>query len=258
VVTTVVGFKNPNGAVLAADSQVTFGKGRNFMAFNQYYKLNQLGDLPIVTGMWGSGSVSGLDIPSAMTDFWNTSMKGQRPKNWRVQELSAALLEYFKEMIGDRKDSLQMLVAGYSSDSPYPDLYEFSTNWEAVSDVATGQRSVIVWRGVTDAIRTLWWGYGPNLEQVMKRAGVEKEKREKVKSMMHDAWAWGPERMTFNMPIEAAAELCEFLVNLECTRQFYWPGTPQSSPPIDVAVVTIHGVKWMKRKPGARFLDSPQ
>lgn len=250
--TTVVSYKNPNGVVIAADSQVTFG-GRNPTAFNHYYKVNQLGTLPIITGMWGSGSVQGQDVSTALEEFWQTRFDGRQPKKWKVQEVSAALHEFFREGIGDSKNSLNMLVAGYSSRTFYPDLYEFSTDGQQVHEVSSGQHSVIVWRGLSDAIRTLWWGYGPNLDNIMKKAGItDKQQRTSVLDRMSDAWAWGPDRLAFNMPIEDAAELVEFLVNLECARQRFWPGMSRSSGPVDVAVVTVHGVRWLKRKEGAK------
>jgi len=250
--TTVVSYKNPNGVVIAADSQVTFG-GRNPTAFNHYYKVNQLGDLPIITGMWGTGSVQGQDISTALEEFWQTRFDGKPPKKWKVQEIGAALHEFFKERLTNSRDTLNMLVAGYSSRTFYPDLYEFSTDGQQVHEVSGGQKSIIVWRGITDAIRTLWWGYGPNLDNVMKKAGVtDKRQRTDIMDQMSAAWAWGPARLNFNMPIEDAAELAEFLVDLECSRQRFWPGMARSSVPVDVAVVTVHGVHWMKRKDGAR------
>ena len=251
--TTVVGYKNPNGVVIAADSQVTFG-GRNPTAFNHYYKVNQVGTLPVITGMWGTGTIQGLDTTSLLMEFWQTRYKGKEPSSWTVQEVSAALHEYLREKIADQpRDALMMLVGGYSSKTFYPELYEFSTKCDKVNEVSSGQNSIIVWRGITDAIRTLWWGYGPSLDSLMRRAGVKDKKvRDEVLKQMSAAWAWGPERMAFNMPIEDAAELAEFLVELECARQRFWPGMSKTSGPVDVAVVTVHGVRWLKRKEGAR------
>lgn len=251
--TTVVGYKNANGVVIAADSQVTFGNNRSQNAFTNYYKVNQLGSLPIITGMWGSATLQGQNVPTVLEEFWQTRFNGNQPKKWTVQEISSALHEFLKERTESPKNQLNMLVAGYSSKTFYPDLYEFSTDKERVHKVSEGQQSMILWRGITDAIRTLWWGYGPNLENIMKKAGVsDKKQRAEVMKKMSDAWAWGPARMNFNMPIEDAAELVEFLVNLECIRQRFWPGIARSSGSVDVAVVTVHGVNWIKRKEGVR------
>ena len=252
---TVVAFKNPNGLVLAADSQVTFGRSRDSNIFQSYYKVNQVGALPILTGMWGAGFLCGHDVSTALKEFWHTRFEDRTPDSWTVHEVAEDLLAFFRDKAGGRtsKNALQMLVGGYSKGVFYPDLLEFSTARTTVTPVSEGEHSIVVWRGISQGIRTLWWGYGPNFDSILKKNGVVDPKvRQAIQDQMQKAWAWGPERMSFNMPIENAARLCEFLVNLEVVRQQCWPGTTRTSGPVDVAVVTAGGVRWVHRKEGVR------
>ncbi len=250
---TIVALKNPNGFVIAGDSRVTFGGCGSPTYFDNYHKINQIGELPILTGMWGSGTIQGKNVPTLLAEFWHTRFRGRLPKSWTVQEIAAALLEFLKEQVKDPKNTtLNMLVGGYSSRSFYPDLYELSTSWEAVNEVSKGNNSIIVWRGVTDGIRTLWWGYGPDLDKVLENSGITEENvRKAVINQMEKNWAWGPQRMAFNMPIEDAAQLCKFLVDVEIFKQKFWPGPARTAPPVDVAAVTVNGVRWFARKEGA-------
>ncbi len=266
--TTIVTFKVSDGIVMGADSAMTTRKGRlGTNRYDSYEKLNQIGNLPVVTAMWGNALTAGRTVRSLVWEFARTkgydAPVGDIP-DWTMEQVARGLADFIEKQVTKDKDcnckpgKLELLVSGYSAGRFKPEQWHVKFPQGTVTLRQAEDQLALTWDGVNDDIRTLWWGAHPGLAKIMRKHGVDAETVSAVLKDLHQQAAWGPQRVDFSMPVREAAGLVEFLLTVQVTAERYKPKLARSAPPIDIAIVRYDGVHWVRHKtPWSLSSNSP-
>ena len=260
--TTIVSFKIPDGIVVAADSAMTTKKGKlGANRYDSYEKLCQVGQLPVVVAMWGSALTGGRTVANLVNEFARIQgYEDPSTSHWTMGELAEELAGHVQQAAEEGKNcgcataKLDLLLSGYSKDRPFPEQWHLRFPKGAVKRRYAERGLAISWDGVTEDIRTLWWGHHPSLARILTKHGVSQEQQRAILKDLEARAAWGPERVDFAMPLADAARLVEFLVWVQVTAERFRPGLARSAGPIDVVVVRQEGVTWLRRKSVGRLL----
>ncbi len=260
--TTIVTFKTPDGIVQAADSAMTTRKAKlGANRYDSYEKLCQVGRLPVVVAMWGSALTGGRTVANLVRHFaWTRGYDDPSESEWTMAALAEELAEYVLGVLeegtdcGCRASKLDLLLSGYSKGRPFPEQWHLRFPKGTVKRRYGERALAISWDGVTEDIRTLWWGHHPSLGRILSKHGLSQDEQQAVLKDLEARAAWGPERVDFAMPLADAARLVEFLVWVQVTAERFRPGLARSAGPIDVVVVRQEGVTWLRRKSLHRLL----
>ncbi len=253
--TTIVTFKVSDGIVMGADSAMTTNKGKlGSNRYDSYHKLNPIGDYPLVTAMWGAGYINGRTVGSLVHEYSRSGRKALGKDQWTVEGVANDLAEFIDQHF-QRKDCdtcpgkhLEMLVSGYSSGAYQGEQWHLQFPGGKVQRRQGPDDLALSWDGVTEDIRTLWWGHHPRLHSVLTKHGMDSEKAQEAVRELENETAWGPQRVDFSMPVQDAAELVAFLIQVQATAERFKPTPIRTAPPIDLAVVRYDGVHWISRK----------
>lgn len=250
--TTVVGFKVPDGIVLGADSAMTVTRSLGDNRYDSYHKLSVVCGLPIATAMWGRGALGQRTVPSMVEEF-SVEKSMLRATAWSVEDVATELWRFMQAQHDALPPQggqvpLHMLVAGYSKGSYHGQMWRFDIPGDGPKLHADLKALTISWFGVTEGIQTLWWGHSPALHEVLTEEGVPHDVVHRVVRKLRERSALGPERLDFGMPLQNAVDLVAFLIGVEVTRERYTPGLARSAPPLDLLVVRPGGVHWVQRK----------
>jgi len=263
-------MKVNDGIVLAADSATTI-LGRDPTGatgvVNIYDNANKIFNLrkglPIGAITWGAGSIGQASITTLAKDFRRKITSNQEnefnidPQNYTIKEVA----EKFKKFIyndlyinefKDWKDkpSLGFMIVGYSSGATLAEEWRIDIingSCDGPNQVRDQKTSGLTWNGEPEAITRLYLGFGSAMPQILKEAGLEDDKINKIIELCKLRLT--VPMVTPPMPIQDAIDLAEYLVETTVKFSKFAPGAPTVGGPIEIAAITKHeGFKWVKRK----------
>ena len=113
-----------------------------------------------------------------------------------------------------------------------------------------------VWRGSTDAVKTLWWGADLHaLKHALAEHGVEGDAATGIVAEVKRRSAWGPARTNWGMPLSSAVELVRFQLGLQITAERFLPGRGSCGFPTQLLAINNAGLRWIDR-PFPDFLSA--
>ena len=268
--TIAISMKVNDGIVLAADSATTI-LGRDPTGatgvVNIYDNANKIFNLrkglPIGAITWGAGSIGQASITTLAKDFRRKITSNQEnefnidPQNYTIKEVA----EKFKKFIyndlyinefKDWKDkpSLGFMIVGYSSGATLAEEWRIDIingSCDGPNQVRDQKTSGLTWNGEPEAITRLYLGFGSAMPQILKEAGLEDDKINKIIELCKLRLT--VPMVTPPMPIQDAIDLAEYLVETTVKFSKFAPGAPTVGGPIEIAAITKHeGFKWVKRK----------
>jgi len=268
--TIAISMKVNDGIVLAADSATTI-LGRDPTGatgvVNIYDNANKIFNLrkglPIGAITWGAGSIGQASIATLAKDFRRKITSNQEnefnidPQNYTIKEVA----EKFKKFIyndlyinefKDWKDkpSLGFMIVGYSSGATLAEEWRIDIingSCDGPNQVRDQKTSGLTWNGEPEAITRLYLGFGSAMPQILKEAGLEDDKINKIIELCKLRLT--VPMVTPPMPIQDAIDLAEYLVETTVKFSKFAPGAPTVGGPIEIAAITKHeGFKWVKRK----------
>jgi|GEM_PF-2391247 len=243
-------FVARTGVVLGTDSRVTTRFSEGETREDAYPKLVQFGSLPVALGMVGVGAYGGLDFRALVAETHRRFCRARGEDGSdaeSVESVARAFAATAAEIALDAGSSAQMnvLVAGYSPGGAFGELWEVRL---PAGDVSSQTRTspTFVWRGQTEAVKTLWWGANLGaLQASLDEAGVARETARAVMDGVKRRAAWGPERTNWGMPLSSAVDLVRFQLELQIANERFMPGRGTCGPPTQIVAINDAGLRWM-------------
>ena len=246
-------FVARTGVVLGTDSRVTTRFAEGETREDAYPKLVQFGSLPVALGMVGVGAYGGLDFRALVAETHRRFCRAQGSADADpvAGETVEAVARMFAETAGGlARDAganaeMDVLVAGYSPGGAFGELFEVRLpTGEVTSQTRTSP--TFVWRGQTEAVKTLWWGANLGaLQASLDEAGVAAETARAVMDGVKKRVAWGPERTNWGMPLSSAVDLVRFQLELQIAHERFMPGRQTCGPPTQIVAINDAGLRWM-------------
>ncbi|MFT5430000.1 MAG: hypothetical protein ACI9OJ_000673 [Myxococcota bacterium] len=252
---TAICFVARTGIVLGTDSRVTTTFPEGTTREDAYPKLVQYGDRPVALAMVGAGFYGGRNFRALLAETWESQTAENQHQT--VEEVARAFADVAGTIARDSgaKTGMNVLVAGYSSDHPFGELWEVFLPSGKVQLQARDTQT-IVWRGQADAIRTLWWGADlHSLNHALEAADVDKAKAKSIVADIKKRAAWGPQRTNWGMPLSSAVELVRFQLNVQIEAERFRPGRGACGAPTQILAINSGGLRWFDR-PFADFLSA--
>ena len=267
--TIAVSLKVNDGVVLAADSAMTLfnDKGQVINVYNNANKIvNLYEDLPIGLISWGSGSIGNASISTLAKDLRHR-FKGKvaqfktwklNPKTYTLERVAHKTREFFFDELyssaysnlkKENRPRLGIIIAGYSAGEQYAEEWQIQIDkgeCDRPNLLRKKEYTGINWRGETEIIYRILWGYGTKLSEALEKAEIAEDKIEPVIEQIGSMLALN--LCPAPMPIKDAIDLAEFFVDvtIKCSR--FSSGAPTVGGPIKLAVITKHeGFKWVKK-----------
>ncbi|TNF35575.1 MAG: hypothetical protein EP329_06100 [Deltaproteobacteria bacterium] len=244
-------FVARTGVVLGTDSRVTTRFTEGETREDAYPKLVQFGSLPVALGMVGVGAYGGLDFRALVAETHRSFCRGQAEDETGPAERVEAVARLFADTVaGIARDAgataeMNVLVAGYSPGAAFGELWEVRLPTGEVTS-ATRAAPTFVWRGQTDAVKTLWWGaHLGALQASLDEAGVAPDVAKAVTDGIKRRTAWGPERTNWGMPLSSAVDLVRFQLELQIAYERFMPGRGTCGPPTQIVAINDAGLRWM-------------
>lgn len=241
-------FVARTGIVLGTDSRVTTRFPEGATREDAYPKLVQYGDLPIAMAMVGAGAYAGRDFRALVAETWHAAANSaEAPTSVEgVANLFAEVAGEIARASGAGDDRrMNVIVAGFSPGAAFGELWEVQLPAGKVALQARDTQT-FVWRGSTDAVKTLWWGADLHaLGHAMVEAGVEPEQRRKVVAAVKKRSAWGPERTNWGMPLSSAVELVRFQLDVQIQAERWLPGRGTCGAPTQILAINSGGLHWI-------------
>ncbi|MCP4363168.1 MAG: hypothetical protein GY796_34640 [Chloroflexi bacterium] len=271
----VIVVKVSEGLVLAADSAATLS-GRVLgpsgvleegilQTFYNAKKLLQIGsDLPIGVLTWGQAYIGQRTIESLVREWeynsgWQ-SLELFREKNtdetYSVEACAKGLLahlsnahqEEFKDMPEEGRPGLGIVVAGYSEQGFFPEIWRFVLPFD--KDI-TNQRPDINgkpdfganWFGITEPAVRLHFGRDDGVMQIIS------EKYDIPMEELHEALNPLQYQIPFpQMPLQDAIEYANYMINVVIGRFRFVIGPELCGGQIDIAAITQREFHWLSKK----------
>ena len=265
--------KVSEGLVLGADSAATL-RGRVegpggvqegvLKTFLNAKKLLQIGDFPIGLFTWGQAFV-GLRTVESLVREWEYA-KGWQSQgqygarhdedSFRVHACAEGLREHFtkvydeefKDLPKERRPGLGLVVAGYSQEAFFPEIWRFVLPLDEVVHDQRPERDGkpdlgASWFGTTEPIVRLHWGRDDAvIEIVSERFGIPKnDVREALAPLQYQV----PFAV---MPLQDAIDYARYLLNVAVGRYRFVVGPELCGGEIEIAVVTQREFRWISRK----------
>lgn len=271
--TVALALKVHDGVVLAADSASTLmavNPAGELAVLNVYYHANKIVNLykgkPIGFMTWGAGGIGTASIYTLAKDL-RKRLTGEDernreewildPQKYQLKDVADKVREFFFDEHyqtaygkSPKKPSIGFCVAGYSSDSTHPEIYEIKIgegNCTAAELKQKENEIGITCMGMGDAIVRLFKGYAPELPSVLIEMGIGEDQLDQA--MKHIDSRLLRQMVTAAMPIQDAIDLAIFLVDTTISFNRFCHGPQTVGGPVDVAAITKHeGFKWVKRK----------
>ena len=263
--TIAVCAKVSEGLVLGADSLMIVEDIDSQMkkpivanTFKNVKKLHQLEGYPIGILSWGTESIGPRNIVSLVDEFDHSLPDYNDNIDYTVEEISQSFFNFIKkkcEKINPerlKRFELGIAINGFSRGEFFPNEFKFtlpfSTKIEEVRpNDSNGNPSFgVSWYGRYDAIVRLHMGcdFGLRMEitEILLKKGMEIEEINKIFSEYEYSSNFS------SMPLQDAINFVSYLINLMCGRCRFYSGTPFCGGPIDIAVITYKGFKWIKSK----------
>ncbi|MFT7622364.1 MAG: hypothetical protein ACI9WU_001537 [Myxococcota bacterium] len=238
-------FVARTGIVLGTDSRVTttFGEGATWE--DAYPKLVQFGDRPVALAMVGAGAFGGRDFRSLIAETWREH-EGALPET--IEDVARAYAQTAGRIARDAGATQRMdvLVAGYSPGNAFGELWEVILPAGEVTAQARPQSQTFVWRGQTDAVKTLWWGADLHaLRQSLEKNEVPRETADAVIAELRERVAWGPTRTNWGMPLSSAVDIVRFQLDLQIQAERFLPGRGRCGAPTQIVAINDSGLTWI-------------
>lgn len=271
--TIAIAIKVNDGIVLATDSRSSIidrranGSWAVLHAYDHANKtVNLYKGLPIGVVTSGIGTIGYRSIATIAKEFRELLTGDTRP-DWKLDPSAYTIdhvAQLFHTYVHDEgyvqefanwpeKPELSFLIAGYSSGSRFPEVWELAYTKNGDSRVVCAlspDDCGIQWLGDGEAISRLVFGYGGRLPGILLSEGVEQQKVDNLFSpggpirQQMKVTLWSPE-----MPIQDAIELADFLVHTTARYTQFIPGGATVGGPTEIAALTRHeGFKWVRRK----------
>ena len=260
-------FVARTGIVLGTDSRVTTRFAEGETREDAYPKLVQFGSLPVALGMVGVGAYGGLDFRALVAETHRRFCRAQsagdeaaRPSDG-VESVARAFAETAGSLAREAGATAEMdvLVAGYSPGGAFGELWEVHLPAGHVTS-QTRASPTFVWRGQTDAVKTLWWGANLGaLHAALEEAGVGPDAAQAVVDGVKRRAAWGPERTNWGMPLSSAVDLVRFQLDLQIAYERFMPGRGTCGPPTQIVAINDAGLRWIDQpfEPFAQVARTP-
>jgi len=244
-------FVARTGIVLGTDSRVTTRFADGETREDAYPKLVQFGSLPVALAMVGVGAYGGLDFRALVAEthrgFCRAKASGDSAPTDDVESVARAFAATAGAIARDAGASAEMnvLVAGYSPGGAFGELWEVHLPAGHVTS-QTRASPTFVWRGQTEAVKTLWWGANLGaLHAALDESGVAPDVAQNVVDAVKRRVAWGPERTNWGMPLSSAVDLVRFQLDLQITYERFTPGRGTCGPPTQIVAINDAGLRWI-------------
>ncbi|MBN1485305.1 MAG: hypothetical protein JXA37_11350 [Chloroflexia bacterium] len=268
----VLVVKVSEGLVLAADSAATLmGKSIGptgvqegvLKTFYHAEKLLQIGDFPIGVLTWGNAFVGPRTLESIVREWehnnhWESrddfNKEYQNP--YQVRECAEGLLQQLRQVHSgefsgvpkDQQPGIGMIVAGYSEDEFFPEIWRFVV---PLDDGIHNQRPDVdgkpafgaSWFGMTEPIVRLHFGRDDGVSKIIaERFDIpEPEVRQALEPLQYP--------IPFaQMPLQDAIDYAHYMVNVVIGRYRFVIGAEFCGGAIDIAVITPREFGWISRK----------
>jgi hypothetical protein len=269
--------KVSEGLVLGADSAATISgrilgpQGPQEGVLKTFYnakKLMQVGDLPIGVLTWGIGQLGMRTLESLVREWehdqhWQSyeeyrSHHSQDESNIEVRGCAVSLHDHlqrvyseipeFRELPPERRPGLGVVVAGYSENAFFPDIWRFAIPFDQEVQNARPDRDGhpdfgASWFGATDAIIRLHWGRAEEVMRILsERFGIAEED---IKAALEPLQYQVPFGV---MPLQDAIEYAYYMINVTIGRYRFVIGPELCGGEVDVAAITQGKFVWISQK----------
>lgn len=258
--TIAISVKVDDGVVLAADSAATMsvsgqtGGSQVVNIYNNARKVFRLhNSRPVGAIVWGASAIGRFSIGRLVKGF--RAEVGAVGDHYTIEGMAAEFRDFIRRYCPPstgpiRPHKANLLVAGYSAKSHFPETWEIGTGDEAEDTprlLRAEDNPGMNFFGMPLSLERLINGYDPLLAVILDQVGVTKEVKEHfLKMCEHDI----PRIICqSSMPIQDAIDLARFLADTATNfTRFCW-GPNSVGGPIDIAVITQYeGFNWVSRK----------
>ncbi len=236
-------FVARTGIVLGTDSRVTTTFEEGATREDAYPKLVQFGRMPIALAMVGAGAYGGRDFRSLIAEW---RVMDDRPES--VEAVARVFADTAGRIARDAGATTRMdvLIAGYTPGRAFGELWEVILPDGEVTAQARPQSQTFVWRGQTDAVKTLWWGADLHaLRHALQDQGIDREKADAVVEDLRERAAWGPKRTNWGMPLSSAVDIVRFQLELQIQAERFLPGRGRCGAPTQIVAINDSGLTWI-------------
>ncbi len=246
-VSIAIAFVARTGIVMGTDSRVTATRREGKTREDAYPKLVPFGELPVALSMVGAGFYGGRDFRALVAETHRAWCDAGR------EDLSVeGIARIFASTAGEvarksrAKTGMHVLVGGFSPRQVFGELWEVDLPAGTVTQRARPGAQTFVWRGQTDAVKTLWWGFHTEaMTKAMRDNEIEDETIDAVLKSAKKSAAWGPERINWGMPLSSAVDLVRFQLHVQIQYSRFMPGRGSCGEPSQIVAINDTGLKWM-------------
>lgn len=271
----VIVVKVSEGLVLAADSAATLtGRVKKpsgtieegvLQTFYNAKKLLQIGsDLPIGVLTWGQAFIGPRTIESLVREWeynkgWQSIEsfhKKYSGEQFNVQtcakELQKHLTDAHQEEFGNKpkeeQPGLGMIVAGYSEQGFFPEIWRFVVPFDKEvfnqrPDLNGKPNFGASWFGITEPIIRLHFGRDDSAIQIIsEKFNISLEKLQSALQPLEYQVPFA------QMPLQDAIEYANYMLNVVIGRFRFVVGPELCGGQIDIAVITQREFNWISRK----------
>ena len=242
------------GLVLATDSAMAVQgelarpgqapTGGLLKVYNSATKIVQLRDWPLGIVTFGLGQIKNRTIESHVQEFADAQPPTQPESILRVAN-------DLHQFIGERLEGLAhgsnlgIHLSGYGPSGFFPEQYLLSfpgsvTRMRPDREDGTPNFGA-TWHGMTDAINRLYMGIDPEARAALIAAGVTEQQLAVLNQyeypVIFDA-----------MPLRDAIDFAAWLAEVAIGRFRYVIGAAMVVGPVDIAIITRQGFRWIRRK----------
>jgi len=250
--TICTSVKVRDGLVLGTDSMTQIwgqdDQGNRFPVKNyaNARKLFQIGKLPIGVMTHGLGNIGPRSVYGFLRDF---SLRYTEESNISEIDVESVARELYKfiaqaydEQFGDGpKALLGFFIAGYSSDTSFPEEWEFQLpHDQEIRQVRPITQFGASWRGIVPPFTRLYQGYDPRIMEELKKLNVSEEVinvlSKYVSPIVYDG-----------MPVQDAVNFAVFILQTTIGVATFEIGTPSCGGPLQIATILPEkGFCWVK------------
>jgi hypothetical protein len=212
--------------------------------YNSATKIVQLRDWPVGLVTYGTAQIGNRTIESHIQEFAG-AQPAQQPES--IEQLARDLHRFIAPRLPALEPAGQLGVhlAGYAPERFFPEQYllSFPGNVEQNRpDRPDGTPNFgATWHGMTDAINRLWGGIEPQARTALVAAGVTEQQLAVLSQFEYP--------VIFDaMPLQDAIDFAAWLAEVVIGRFRFVVGAAMVVGPVDIAIITRQGFRWIRRK----------
>jgi hypothetical protein len=248
--TICTSVKVRDGLVLGTDSMTQIigqddAGNRGFIkAYSNAHKLFQIKEWPVGVMTYGIGNLGQRSIQGLVLEF-----SSNYDDDCNVENISGELLNFFKEAYneqfgdGGQNEPLGFFVAGYTTDEPFPEEWEFKLPEDNdIKLVRPSDSFGSSWRGVPIPFTRLYKGFDPRMKMEFQKHDVSDEIIEDVFNKFSSPVVYD------GMPVQDAVNFASFILRTTIGMSTFEVGVPSCGGPLQVATIlpTI-GFHWVAK-----------